>query len=213
MILILDDEELVLSSAKRNLELAGYTNVQTCGHLEHATRLCLQENGPDLTLIDIHLSVRDTRDGLDWLQEMRRSGYNGIAVIYSGDFDQTQVLRAGSSGADDFLVKDTNLDFVREVTRILETFDCIPGEPRKPRSISELAYLRHFGLTPKQLALLTDFSKNMSFPSFAQLALAIGQNEVVIRKQFSEIYKKLRVDDCAGLANRMVICKLLCKSS
>ena len=204
---ILDDDSLVLKSTGRHLRNAGFRDVRTAQDTQTALALA-EDDPPHLFVIDINLGKGKT-DGINFLARLRSNNYKGIAVIYSANFLQDNVFRAASAGANDFLVKGEHLFFPVEIIRILNSFS-IKNKHHGVRTISDLAYLRSFKLTNKEVELLIEFSRGNSFPPFKLLAGITNMQENQVRNYFSKIYRKLGIINRSHLINRLIICKLFC---
>ncbi len=203
-IVIVDDNDRFVNAAQRTLNNAGFHNVETATTAETALGLVDSLN-PYLTLIDIHLK-NETRDGLDFLCQLRANGYKGIAVIITVDRSRPQFFRAARAGANDFLVKSPRLDLRAEVKRILARHHSSSDKEWHPQSISELGYLRSFGLTPREISILAEYATD--FPRYKILADRVSKSERQIRKTFSRICKKLGVDNLSQLAHVLTVCAM-----
>ena len=73
-------------------------------------------------------------------------------------------------------------------------------------AVSELGYLRSFGLTPREIEILAAYSED--FPLQKVLADRVGKAESQVRKSFSRIQKKLGVDNLVQLGHVLTICAM-----
>ncbi len=103
-LLVCDDEEDILDSLRRYLELEGY-NVLTAGNGAEALRT-IRSNTVHLLVIDVMMPVMD---GITAVKTLRAEG-NELPVIMltakSEDLDELQGLR---SGANDYVTKPYNI--------------------------------------------------------------------------------------------------------
>ncbi len=103
-ILIIDDEEGVLSLLEKILTRAGYMNVRTAADARMALPL-FREFDPDLILIDLRLPFLD---GVYVMQQLRQRAAPGTflpVVLVTGDHTPEAREKALSAGANDFLLK------------------------------------------------------------------------------------------------------------
>jgi hypothetical protein len=92
------------------------------------------------------------------------------------------------------------------VTRLLDNQRGAAEGRTLPEVVSDLGYLRSFGLTRKEISVLTEFSRD--FPRISILAERIDQAPVQLRKIFSRIYEKLGIDSSHQLVRTLTICEL-----
>ena len=102
-VLIIDDEESILSSLRRLLEDKGYnvvTNTNPAAAIEH-----MRNNIVHIALVDI---PRPTIDGLSALSMMKE--VNGLTqiIMMSAYATTDRVIAALENGANDFLLKPFN---------------------------------------------------------------------------------------------------------
>jgi len=99
-ILIVEDDEAIATGIALNLKLAGYRPT-VIGDGEAALEM-IQEQPPDLILLDLGLPKRD---GLEVLSDLRDSGDRTPVIVLSarqGEYDKVGALRIG---ADDYVTK------------------------------------------------------------------------------------------------------------
>lgn len=202
LILIIDDSSRFLAVCKRQLNLSGFSTVKCIQDATTAVDL-IEQLSPDLLLVDIHLGGH--HDGLVLLQTARDLGYRGLAVVVSGDSSQEQCFRAAKAGANDFLLKRPKVSIGDEVVRIMER-SRTPDPKIQARAISDLAYLRSFGLTPREIEILEEFSKD--YGSLKVIADRLDSAEPQVRKAFGRIYKKLEVNGISQLVHLLTICSM-----
>jgi len=98
-VLVVDDEIQVLRFLERTLDHAGYQSVTT-NEPEHVLDLLDQEE-PDLVLLDVTLSGAD---GFDLLEHIREVSGVPVMILTAKDDDEDMV-RALRMGADDYITK------------------------------------------------------------------------------------------------------------
>ncbi len=100
-ILIVDDEQLALSSLQRLLRRRGYREVQTCDHAPTAVEL-IKEKGFDLVLLDL---LMPEMDGLQVLEAVKPYAPRTEFIMLTAVDDVSTVVKALRLGAYDYLVK------------------------------------------------------------------------------------------------------------
>lgn len=128
-ILLLDDDELIISMLARSLRKDGYET-----HLLHSSVNAVEKIiswQPDLMLLDIDLG--EEKNGLDLLQSLHEEGVNFPVVMLTGDDSSASAIRALRYGASDYLHKPFNVEEVKIVlARLLKS----------ARMRDEIAYLK-----------------------------------------------------------------------
>ena len=202
LILVVDDSARFLAACLRQLNASGLSNVEC---IQDATVAVdsIKQRTPKLVLVDIHLG--GAHDGLVLLQTSRSLGYRGLAVVVSGDSSQEQCFRAAKAGANDFLLKRPRVNIGGEVARIMENVKK-PDSGIQARAISDLAYLRSFGLTPREIEILEEFS--VDYGLLKVVADRLDSAEPQVRKAFGRIYKKLEVSGIHQLVHLLTICSM-----
>jgi len=129
-ILVVDDEHLIRWSLEQNLKKQGY-EVATAGSGEDALRL-LQEESPDLMLLDIQLPGMNGMDVLEKVKELDQ-GVSVIMITALGVLETA--VKAMRLGAYDYINKPFNLDELAIIIRkALETHE-LKREVAQLRSI------------------------------------------------------------------------------
>lgn len=202
IILIVDDSERFLSHCRRALQARGFHNIRTAADFKSAMDL-VDTLKPDLILLDIHLD--NGYDGLEILHSVRRLGFRGIVVVVSGDSSKEQCFRAAKAGASDFLLKTPNISIADEVQRVLDQKK-EQHAPLAPPALSDLGYLRSFGLTLREIEILESFA--IDFPAQKIVADRLNTAPVQLRKAFGRIYKKIGVDSLSQLVHVLTVCSM-----
>ena len=114
-VLIVDDEPDVLLLLRVNMEAAGYeTTLAADG--ETALRR-IEEEGPDLVLLDIMMPVMD---GWGVLRELSSRTDTPLVVVVSAKSSDRDIVRALTSGAHEYVTKPFDPDhLVHTVERVL----------------------------------------------------------------------------------------------
>jgi DNA-binding NtrC family response regulator len=115
-VLVVDDEQNILSSISRALGLEGY-EIEVAGSAEIALEK-LQEQSFDAILLDVQLPGMD---GLQMLDELRRREIPTPVIMMSGHATIQVAVEATRRGADDFIEKPIGSDrLVLSLKRSLE---------------------------------------------------------------------------------------------
>ncbi len=104
-VLVVDDEQNILSSVSRALGLEGY-DVEVASSAELALEK-LQEQSFDAILLDVQLPKMD---GLAMLDELRKRGLTTPVIMMSGHATIEVAVEATRRGADDFIEKPIGSD-------------------------------------------------------------------------------------------------------
>lgn len=110
-ILMVDDDELIISMLARGLSKEGY---ETC--LLHTAVGAVEriiDWQPNVLLLDIDLGEETT--GLDLLEQLRKEGCDFPIVMLTSDDSAESAIRALKSGADDYLNKPFNIEEIKIV--------------------------------------------------------------------------------------------------
>src|SRR5690606_4831679 len=99
-ILVVDDEESIVTLLQFNLEQAGYTVISAMDG-QTAIRLAQGEN-PDLIILDLMLPELD---GLEVCKQLRHKGINIPILMLTAKSDELDKVLGLELGADDYLTK------------------------------------------------------------------------------------------------------------
>lgn len=202
VLVMIDDNKRFLDICQRWLRTAGFYNIRCLSDADSAVETVMFLN-PDLILVDIHLGNK--YDGLNLLQTLRTMSYRGLAVVVSGDSSREQCFRAAKAGANDFLLKRPHVKIADEVCRVLNQARS-PSEALRAASLSELGYLRSFGLTRGEIEILEEFAKDYCAQKI--VADRLDKAPTQLRKAFGRIYKKLDIDSLGQLIHLLTICSM-----
>lgn len=115
-ILLVDDEESILKSLRKDLMQENYKVTTAASGEEAITNL--QANRFDLVVTDL---VMPGVDGIKVLQEAKERNPDVIVIILTGYGDMTSAIEALRLGADDYLLKPCDTDeLLMRITRCLE---------------------------------------------------------------------------------------------
>lgn len=104
-IMLVDDEDIILNTVGKDLEEAGY-QVTTVDNGEEAITL-LERGHFDLVLTDL---VMEGVDGIQVLKETKKILPETCVILLTGFGDLHSAIEALRLGADDYLLKPTDLD-------------------------------------------------------------------------------------------------------
>ncbi|MFA5259942.1 MAG: response regulator [Candidatus Omnitrophota bacterium] len=116
-ILVVEDEEDMLSVMDLRLTSTGYEVVLAENCREALERF--RESIPDLVMLDIMLP---DGNGFDLCKKMKQeSSQRAKIIMFTNKVEAIDVTRARQSGADDFIVKTSDLVFILEaIKRVLK---------------------------------------------------------------------------------------------
>ncbi|MDR1049565.1 MAG: response regulator transcription factor [Deltaproteobacteria bacterium] len=161
IILLVDDNERILSGNKRMLKRRGF-EVRTAPTLARA-REELEAAAPDLIVLDIMLP---DGNGLDFLTELRRSS-NVPVLLLTGLTAPDDVVSGFKGGCDDYLTKPYDFGVLEaRIEALLRRAGDIPKNLRKGAVEFDVLASRavvagvDLLLTPKEFSLLFLLAKN-----------------------------------------------------
>lgn len=130
-ILVVDDEERILSFLKTKLKSAGYDVILANDGVEALEQARGHE--PDLVVLDV---VMPKKDGLQTLKELR--AFSSVPVIFlSAIGEDADRIRGLGLGADDYLPKPFNPD---ELLARIEAIRRRLGHDQKKTDLKELSF-------------------------------------------------------------------------
>lgn len=171
-VLVVDDEQSIVTLLQYNLEQAGYT-VLTAMDGEEGINLAAEEN-PDLMILDLMLPKLD---GIEVCKQLRQQKINVPILMLTAKDDEFDKVLGLELGADDYMTKPFSpREVVARVKAILRRVQTLPDpieeklEDEGQIKIGDLKimpefYEAHFmgellELTPKEFELLLYLSKN-----------------------------------------------------
>ena len=200
-IVILDDCRFFLDCTRKLLKKRGYENITLCDSTRQSDSR-LSNGEPDLLFVDIHLGEQN--NGLDYVQNLRSSGYKGFIAMCSVDFSLKVIDRSVWAGANDFFIKNNNLDLAEEIAALLERCHRSSDKMGAVHNLLMSTFLKCIELTNFEYQLLEAFFPE--FPSQKELSFILERSEGFIRKSFSNIYRKFQVNGPAQLARMLTLC-------
>lgn len=99
-LLLIDDDAILRNTTAEALRCAGYTVAEAADGKEGVAEA--ERIAPDLVLLDIDMP---RQNGWRTLQELRDRGFRGGIIMLTGADGTDEIVRALSSGADDFVGK------------------------------------------------------------------------------------------------------------
>lgn len=114
--LIVDDHPVARMAVRLLLEKDGMTIVAETGDGFDAISL-IKQHSPDLVVVDIDIP---SLNGIEVIQRLRTSGYQGIMLVLSGKDDNHYVKRCANAGADGFVSKSNQLTELHDAIRALK---------------------------------------------------------------------------------------------
>ena len=175
-ILIVDDDQLLCSTISLYLSKEGITTV-VASDGKKALQL-FAETKPDVVVADLRMPVMD---GLDFLENIKKTGSTTPVIITTGNPDMSSAIRALQDGAYDYLLKPVHLPvLVEKIHKAFETSRLT----RENMVLSEVVSL--YNITSKLAATHnTDALLNVIFRYGLELtghraALSICMTEIVM---------------------------------
>jgi DNA-binding NarL/FixJ family response regulator len=203
-VLVLDDDPRFLLSIGELLRRDGFGEVLTASLSQTALALAIRTK-PEACLVDLDLGPTQM-NGFEFVRLLCTSGYQGIPVIISADRTKRAFFRAAKCGARDYFVKNSSLDIPGELRKLLSGARGASEERSRAQSVSDLAYLRSFGLTNHEVELLAVFA--VGFDDYSRIADQLQLAKDVVRRAFVQIYDKLEVGDKTELAALLQVCEI-----
>jgi len=105
-LLIIDDSPDIRDTLRDFFEMNGY-RVQTAMDGEEGLATLLEEEMPDLVILDVHMP---RLDGFTFLKEMKRQGIRVPVVMLTARGDQDSMLSGFDLGVTDYITKPFNPD-------------------------------------------------------------------------------------------------------
>jgi CheY-like chemotaxis protein len=112
-ILVVDDEIYVVEMLKRYLESRSY-DVYTATDGAEALRK-VKEAEPRVVLLDI---LMPGMSGIEVLTEIKKMNPQTIVIMVTAVIDDELVQKAIASGADDYITKPINLEYIETVVMV-----------------------------------------------------------------------------------------------
>ncbi len=123
--------------------------------------------------------------------EMRANNYQGVVAVLTDEPCVEDLLRSLHQGVDEYFYNGPKLQLLFEVQRMLAVGRQQERSSWHPEQVSRSGLFRSVGLTPCQVEILAEFTKD--FPRLRTLSQRTNKSEASLRKSFSLIYDKLRV--------------------
>ncbi|MBO0854212.1 MAG: response regulator transcription factor [Nocardia sp.] len=165
LVLVVDDDEDVLSSVERGLRLSGFRVI--IARDGAAALRCVSGQSPDAIVLDMNMPVLD---GAGVVTALRAIGNEVPICVLSARNSVDDRIAGLESGADDYLVKPFVLkELVARIRALLRRSDAGPAAPGSitvgPLAIDEAGYraLLHgteIELTKREFELLSTLARN-----------------------------------------------------
>lgn len=205
-VMLVDDHPLLLKGLKQLLEFEDDLRVVAEFNNGQEAVAYAREQEPDLIVLDLNMQGMD---GLETLRAMRDAGVGArIVMLTVSDADQ-DVVDAISTGADGYLLKDTDPEeLLQQVRRTLtgkmvlseavtETLATAIRKP-KPQSKAELN-----NLTNREYEILSLIAKGMSNKVIArELDISDGTVKVHVKHLLKKLGLRSRVEAAVWMVNQ-----------
>lgn len=188
-ILIIDDEVNVCRTLQVIMEDEGYV-VVTAQDGQTALRL-FQEEPFDVVLSDIRMANVDGMMVLERIKEIRPMT---IVVLITGYGTMNTAIEAFRSGADDFVPKPLDMDYLKK--RIRTSLDS-----RSDMARAELELAREkYGLTVREAQVVSQVQLGHTN---ADIAKQLGISEGTVKVHLEHVYAKVGVHSRTALVARL----------
>jgi DNA-binding response OmpR family regulator len=202
-ILILNDDERLLREYKRKLERDRYPICSLAKCVDEAQKE-MDRADFDLLLVGIHFKNDKKPTGLDFINDVRRSGFSKLAMVVSGDSSCRQFIQAAKAGANDYYVKLGALELCEAVGIMLRRLRDIDLDLR-PTRVAEICFFKCLAFNRRNIELMQNYY-DLGFPSFWRLAELTGSTENAVKMRFIRIYKRLGISGHVQLAEVLTAC-------
>lgn len=197
-VLVIDDDKLVCASLKIILQADPNVQVVGLGHNGKMAIELFESLQPDILLMDIRMEIMS---GLEAGEQLLKK-YPNARILYLTTFsDDEYIIKALSIGAKGYLLKQ-NFESIIPSLKAVEMGQSVFGDEiiTKIPSLLHLApktNLSHFGLTDKEIELLTLIAEGYSNKEIAE---HIYLSEGTVRNYISTLLEKLDLRDRTQLA-------------
>jgi CheY-like chemotaxis protein len=196
-VLVVEDDAQLARLALRQLKGAGCEG--TAAYSVSGALELLDDLGPDVLLIDVHLGG-SRQTGIDFLGIARERGCEALALVITADGSKQQLFRAALAGADDFVVKGSGTSVVDAIARVLDRDAAWRRDGRSSSPNLDMGYFRSTRITLKEKELLEAWVER-GCPPPELFAHAIGRRPDWVRHVFQKLYQKLKLDGVSELAH------------
>ena len=197
-LLLVDDDEKLLSTMSRTIERSGNYRVETASCCKQALKKLSSK--PELSIVDINLGG-DEPSGVDLVKMFRARGCSCFVCMFTGLKDDRTLFDALLAGADQYLVKpltvaDMDLDRMLGIARgeISVSYDLDP--------LYHGRLLETHELVDGEIQTLCDLH-NSDYLDDKLLSVKTGVSTATIAQRIHRAKKKL------GLTNRSQLIRLL----
>ncbi len=159
-------------------------------------------------LVEYHEGEKSLHRALNRINIFRAKQYQGLVAVLTDDPNVEDLVHSLYLGVDEYLYNGPRLKLLVELRRILAAGRETDTNIWSPEKIGRIGLFRSLGLTPLQIKLLTEYSRD--FPRLRVLSRRTNINETSVRKAFSQIYSRLRgplaIENQSQLAQLITIC-------
>lgn len=151
-ILVVDDEELALSTARHSLAQESDLEVCTANNSADALRMVrVEPNGYAVILLDFQMPGKD---GATLAREILEINPHLIVVINSGDYSREALKKCFAAGATDFIEKETAPEAFREKVRsFCKKFEETAETFRQPTQDENTEVIKSIGMIGRSDAM------------------------------------------------------------
>jgi len=207
-ILMLDDDERTHRCYDRAIKRGGNYICSFASNIDEAYEK-VSQNDYDLLLVDIHLRKEEggEDDGIQFIHNVRLDGFRKLAMVISADKSCDHFIRAANAGANDYWIKLSDLSIQDAVNLIMKRLNGGGRRELRPTRVDEICFFRCVG-SKGEACLYMQKYYDMRFPSFEELAEAMGVTLDAVKMRFSRIYERLGIRNEKQLIEVLTACSL-----
>lgn len=180
-VLVVDDEQSIVTLLKYNLEQAGF-EVITAMDGEEGRQLALSE-GPDIIVLDLMLPKLD---GMEVCKELRQQRVMTPILMLTAKDDEFDKVLGLELGADDYMIKPFSpREVIARVKAILRRTQVLPETKDQEAGLADAILIGELKIFPEQYEALFKGEKlELTLKEFELLLfLAQNKNRVLTRDQ------------------------------
>lgn len=180
-VLVVDDEQSIVTLLKYNLEQAGF-EVITAMDGEEGRQLALSE-GPDIIVLDLMLPKLD---GMEVCKELRQQRVMTPILMLTAKDDEFDKVLGLELGADDYMIKPFSpREVIARVKAILRRTQVLPETKDQEAELADAILIGELKIFPEQYEALFKGEKlELTLKEFELLLfLAQNKNRVLTRDQ------------------------------
>jgi DNA-binding NarL/FixJ family response regulator len=198
-VLLVDDHALIRAGLANLLNAHKFEVVAEASTSNQASAL-INTHKPEIVLVDINLG---TSSGIDLIKLMKRSGCSSKFLVLTMHDDNQTLEPAKEAGAVAFITKSAPTE---RLVEILQTIGAGSDKFLKGGAITQISSAKDFGLTPRELEVLSLLSTGATANAIGALLFL---TEATIKTHLANIYRKLAATNRAQAVSIAIENKLI----